>query len=1595
MSLPDRVPPRARLRREWQAAAAFVRRFARRYGLEVAAPARLLRPIPFARRPIFEALEPRLLLSADPVVAPAVDLVFGAATPAAEFRAVDLSPEAPRIALAAGAAAPPAAAAASGAPTHELVFVDTSAPDYGALVADLLAARAEGRSFEVFLIDAHEDGIARITDALARYTDVDAVHIVSHGEPGAVRLGTATLDLAALEARSGEVASWARALTASGDLLLYGCDVAATVDGRAFAARLAELTGADVAASENRTGAAGLGGDWTLEATTGLVETPLAFSSALESSWLHVLAAEILDWDSGGITLSGSAATFFTTNAVNTGTGTVTVTIQGYTFNGTTGSVDSSVLSLLTNGTPAINTSNTGGLSPTQNSLAITSTGFERDDPANPSDPWQGVLITLNFSHAGGVGNVSFSVFDVDVGGGGSGFIDEIVATSNRGAPTATTVFTPTPSFPLPASAQVISPGVVRGTGTYNAGGAEPYGNATFLFTQTGITQVQIFYKNAGSQTTQGVSLHDIRFDTGLFANDDTATTPENAVLNVTAANGVLKNDGDNQPFTGSIAPNPRLNYNAATDVGGNTLWTDDTLVAGFDWQFLNSVGAATSATQSAAVTTRPGITSAYVFGGTVQEAWTSSLTTLAGDPSDGDATFELWFKPADVTDADILFEAGGQGNVGTFIGMNGSNLVFYIRDGGAVSASVTADLSTLIGSSAAITGEFIHVIATYDRDASGTTDVLRLYVNGVLAGTNATQTALNDWASNDQTGLAGATGTFVAPAGPAWSRFEGAIARVRFYDYALTAAQVQNNYNAVAEGLSVSGVSAAAGGPFSSILPGATGTTIALPSGAIVTMRADGSYTYNPNGAFNALNVGQTATDTFYYRLTDNAAPTANTAVAKVTITITGVGGVPNSPPVVDLDASAPGTGFATTYTEDTAPIAIVDTDVTITDSDTANMTLASITLVNPQVGDELSVVLASLPPGISVAPGSTTTQIFLTGSATKAAYQTALQAVRFVTLGDTPSTVARTIEIYVSDGLANSNTAAATVNVVAVNDDPVNVGALPPTQVVTEDVPGGLDLSAVTLADPDAGVTGAVTLRIVASAGTLVATSGGGVAVGGSGTGTLTLTGDLASLNAFIDAVGSVSYTGPLNANGSGAATLALAVSDNGNTGTGGGGFIALGAVSVDITPANDAPVASGAASLGAVLEDTASPAGATVAALFAGNYSDAIDGPGATPLAGIAIVGNAATGAQGVWEYSPDGTAWTAIGGALSDAAAITLPDTHRLRFRPAADFNGTPGALTVRLSDGSAGAIVAATDVNITGTIGGTFNWSAATVPLGTSITPVNDAPVLTIGASQTVAEDAGAQTVPGFASAAPGGGPDEAGQSIAYLVTNDNSALFAVQPAIDVNGQLTYAVAANAFGTATVTVRAQDNGGTANGGVDTSAAQSFTITVTPVADTPSVTNATTLEDTLSLGGLVITRNPVDGPEVTHYKITAITGGTLYLNDGATVVAAGSFISAAQGAAGLRFLPAPDSIASGSFDVQASTSAADAGLGGGVVTATITVTPVNDPPTATPDVATVVQSQSVLIDVLANDSSAPDVGETLTLTGFTNGANGTVT
>ncbi len=181
--------------------------------------------------------------------------------------------------LAADVAAPSADESATVATKPiEIAFIDTSVE-----VGNELASLAD-RGVEIAMIDASADPIDQISRYLSGRTGVGAVHVFSHGRAGQIQLGGLVVNSDLLSARSASVMSWRSALAEDADILIYGCDVAAGRTGHAFIEQLALLSGANVAASTDRTGSTDRGGDWDLEATIGTIDTPLfASQERLES----------------------------------------------------------------------------------------------------------------------------------------------------------------------------------------------------------------------------------------------------------------------------------------------------------------------------------------------------------------------------------------------------------------------------------------------------------------------------------------------------------------------------------------------------------------------------------------------------------------------------------------------------------------------------------------------------------------------------------------------------------------------------------------------------------------------------------------------------------------------------------------------------------------------------------------------------------------------------------------------------------------------------------------------------------------------------------------------------------------------------------------------------------------------------------------------------------------------------------------------------------------------------------------------------------------------------------------------------------------
>ncbi len=486
---------------------------------------------------------------------------------------------------------------------------------------------------------------------------------------------------------------------------------------------------------------------------------------------------------------------------------------------------------------------------------------------------------------------------------------------------------------------------------------------------------------------------------------------------------------------------------------------------------------------------------------------------------------------------------------------------------------------------------------------------------------------------------------------------------------------------------------------------------------------------------------------------------------------------------------------GATFTDPNDTAAIgAEVPADGVLVLSSTDIFSSATVTIAGANPEDHLTFTPSAATGDIALGSysGGVLT-LTSAGGATAAQIQAALRSVQYYDSSDTPITSARSLTVSVTDSTTSTTRTLATptITVVAANDSPILNDLAVSLTTTTEDngtpvgavgtlvsaLTGGGNVTDTDGANAHDGSTpGLVGIAIEAAdttEGTWYYSTNGGTtwtAFAGSGLPAISSANALhlvADANTRIYFQPTPDWNGQVNngltfrgwdqfdgaANGSLSALpgdSALGTGVNTNASAYSAAIQTLPIVGIAI---NDAPIASGSATLTATTEDTTSPPGDTVAHLFGGSFNDSADqqqtssnptGSVANTLAGIAITGNASTAGQGVWQYSTDGgtTFVTIPTTGLGDSSAIILPASAELRFVPVADFNGVPGGLTTRLIDSSTSIVTgsttglalstgstAFTGVDVSGTHNdGSTAVSAATVALNTSVIAVNDAPI---------------------------------------------------------------------------------------------------------------------------------------------------------------------------------------------------------------------------------------------------------------------------
>ncbi|WP_338818864.1 DUF4347 domain-containing protein [Acidovorax temperans] len=212
--------------------------------------------------------------------------------------------------------------AQAASPARSIVFIDSRVQDAATLL------KGFPPDAEVVFLQAGQDGLAQMAAALGERGDVGAVHVLAHGSEGQLWLGNTFLDSNTLAGKTDALAALGRGLTEDGDLLVYACDLARGEVGAQFVARLAEMTGADVAASDDRTGA---GGDWTLEVTSGQVSAASASATTYNHDLATITVTNGVDSGAGSLrqaladALAGDTITFQSNMTVTLSSGELAI----------------------------------------------------------------------------------------------------------------------------------------------------------------------------------------------------------------------------------------------------------------------------------------------------------------------------------------------------------------------------------------------------------------------------------------------------------------------------------------------------------------------------------------------------------------------------------------------------------------------------------------------------------------------------------------------------------------------------------------------------------------------------------------------------------------------------------------------------------------------------------------------------------------------------------------------------------------------------------------------------------------------------------------------------------------------------------------------------------------------------------------------------------------------------------------------------------------------------------------------------------------------------------------------------------------------
>ena len=1247
---------------------------------------------------------------------------------------------------------------------HEVAFVDPTVPDYQSLIAGM------GPNVQIVMLDGGQDGVEQMAAALSGRTGIDAIHIISHGAEGQLNLGTGSLTHASMTGQyADELATIQRALSTQADILVYGCNFAQGDVGQDAATLLSQLTGADVAASTDATGAASLGGDWLLETQTGTIETQLAVRDDVQMDWVGLLDIStglLGHWtfDTNANDSSGNSYNGTLTNGavIDTTDATDKVGVAKLSLDGTNDYVDLTAhkgnFEFLTQGSVAmwIKTTDTSAelfsLSDTADSDSTASLWITASGKLG-FDVWQNNSNLLQVNSVASVNDGLWHHVAVTVNASGNTlYIDGVQASVNYvvGNATSTTFFD-----------DVTGIDVMQIGRNSNSGGARLH--------YTGLIDDARFYNRALTGADMAELVNATPTITNLSGDSLSYTEGDGAVV-IEQGGNALVDDGDSANFdTGTLTVSIPAGGDSTEDVlsirnqgtgagqisvSGYGVAYGGTLIGSFTG---GANGSPLVITFNSSAT--PTAVTALIKNITYQDTDTTAPTTGARTVrfllTDGDggasATYDTTVTVTAADDAPTF--TVGDGIVQTAIGTS--------HDYGQ-GVLIQPDGKMLVSGGSIISGAYQFALVRYNAD--GTLDTS-------FGGTGKVTTDVG--ASHDQGGTVAlqADGKIVV-AGWVYNGANNDFGVVR--------------YNA--------------DGSLDTTFNGTGKVTTAIGAGEeqvrSVTLQADGkivvagsSYNganydfalvrYNTNGSldttFNGTGkvTGPAATDNGY--------DVAVQADGKIL-----VGGVQGSDFAVTR-FSTNGTVDTTFGTSGTATVDIAGTfdyaraivvqpdgkivlaGSTNSDADFALVRLTSSgaldttfngtgkVVTNFGATGELAYDLVLQADGKLVAVGQApvggTTSVALARYNTDGSLDTSFGGTGKVTtnLGSTAYGLAATVQAdgqIVVTGQVGGTTDMLTLryNTDGTLDtrlDLVNTLNGAPTftengsavvldanvQIFDAELSTLNNFSGATLTLARNG--GTSSQDVFSATGTLssISAASGNVVVGGTtigtytnSSGTLVFTFNSNATNTLVNsAMQQIAYSNSSDAPPA-SAQINWTFSDgnSGSQGTG-GALTAAGSTTVTITAVNDAPVLdnSGTMTFTSITEDDTNNSGQTVASIIASAGGDRITDTDAGASEGIAVT--SLNSGSGTWQYNT-GSGWTNIG-TVSESSALLLRSTDSIRFVP--DGEGADsGSISFRAWDQTSGTAGSKVTTGTTGTVldqfssasfsnnNGTQNWAGA-------------------------------------------------------------------------------------------------------------------------------------------------------------------------------------------------------------------------------------------------------------------------------------------